>query len=62
MPPQSTRNLIVEEADALFYESGFEATSFAEIAKAVGISRGNFYHHFKTKDDILDAVIATEWA
>lgn len=58
MPPQSTRNLIVEEADALFYESGFEATSFAEIAKAVGISRGNFYHHFKTKDDILDAVIA----
>lgn len=41
-----------------FYESGFEATSFAEIAKAVGISRGNFYHHFKTKDDILDAVIA----
>lgn len=41
-----------------FYESEFEATSFAEIAKAVGISRGNFYHHFKTKDDILDAVIA----
>lgn len=58
MPPQSTRDLIVEKADALFHESGFEATSFAEIAKAVGISRGNFYHHFKTKDDILDAVIA----
>ncbi|MBB4188936.1 AcrR family transcriptional regulator [Sinorhizobium terangae] len=58
MPAQSTRELIVEKADALFYESGFEATSFADIAAAVGISRGNFYHHFKTKDDILDAVIA----
>ncbi len=58
MPAQSTRDLIVEEADALFYERGFETTSFADIAKAVGVSRGNFYHHFKTKDDILDAVIA----
>ena len=53
-----TRDLIVEKADHLFYETGFEATSFAEIAAAVGISRGNFYHHFKTKDAILDAVIA----
>jgi AcrR family transcriptional regulator len=57
MPAPSTRELIVEKADSLFYEGGFEATSFAEIAAAVGISRGNFYHHFKTKDDILDAVI-----
>ncbi|MTJ04922.1 MAG: TetR/AcrR family transcriptional regulator [Sediminimonas qiaohouensis] len=58
MPTHSTRDLIVEKADALFYQGGFEATSFADIAAAVGISRGNFYHHFKTKDDILDAVIA----
>ncbi|WP_048644848.1 TetR/AcrR family transcriptional regulator [Nitratireductor soli] len=58
MPASSTRNLIVETADDLFYEGGFEATSFAHIAAAVGISRGNFYHHFKTKDDMLDAVIA----
>ena len=58
MPASSTRELIVEKADSLFYEGGYEATSFAEIAAAVGISRGNFYHHFKTKDDILDAVIA----
>lgn len=57
MPKSSTRDLIVQKADALFYQGGYEATSFAEIAAAVGISRGNFYHHFKTKDDILDAVI-----
>lgn len=58
MPPLATRAQIVETADSLFYEGGFEATSFADIAAAVGISRGNFYHHFKTKDAILEAVIA----
>lgn len=52
-----TRDRIVEAADLLFYQHGFEATSFADIAANVGISRGNFYHHFKTKDDILDGVI-----
>ncbi|WP_229506270.1 TetR/AcrR family transcriptional regulator [Massilia sp. BJB1822] len=48
----------MEAADQLFYEQGFESTSFAHIADAVGISRGNFYYHFKSKDDILEAVIA----
>ena len=54
---RATRDQIVGEADRLFYEQGFEHTSFADIAAAVGISRGNFYHHFKTKDEILSAVI-----
>ncbi len=54
-----TRQQIVKAADDLFYRQGFEHTSFADIAKVVNISRGNFYHHFKTKDDILDAVIKT---
>lgn len=62
MPAPFTRDLIVEKADALFYEGGFEATSFADIAAVMGISRGNFYHHFKTKDEILDAVIARRMA
>lgn len=55
--PQSTRDQIVAQADDLFYRHGFASTSFADIAAAVGISRGNFYHHFKSKDEILDAVI-----
>jgi AcrR family transcriptional regulator len=62
MPKHSTRELIETEADTLFYERGFEATSFADIASAVGISRGNFYHHFKSKDEILDAVITRRLA
>lgn len=57
MSDKTTRDLIVEAADRLFYRQGYEHTSFADIADAVRISRGNFYHHFKTKDEILDAVI-----
>ena len=57
MSTSSTRSQIIEKADTLFYQGGFDATSFADIAAGVGISRGNFYHHFKTKDEILDAVI-----
>ena len=53
-----TRDRIIDKADQLFYEQGFEHTSFAQIAEALGISRGNFYYHFKTKDEILDAVIS----
>lgn len=58
MGAETTRRQIVEAADRLFYEQGYEHTSFADIAGAVRISRGNFYYHFRTKDAILDAVIA----
>lgn len=51
------RQRIVEKADELFYQHGFEKTSFSDIACALNISRGNFYYHYKSKDDILDAVI-----
>jgi TetR/AcrR family transcriptional repressor of nem operon len=57
MRDKTTRDHIVEAADRLFYQQGYEETSFSDIAKAVQISRGNFYYHFKSKDDILDAVI-----
>jgi TetR/AcrR family transcriptional repressor of nem operon len=57
MSKKSTRDNIIEAADQLFYRQGYEHTSFADIADAVKISRGNFYYHFKTKDQILDAVI-----
>lgn len=57
MSAQATRERIVEAADELFYQQGFEHTSFADIASLVKISRGNFYYHFKAKDEILAAVI-----
>jgi TetR/AcrR family transcriptional regulator, transcriptional repressor for nem operon len=57
-----TRDQIVEAADRLFYRRGYEHTSFSDIADSVRISRGNFYYHFKSKDEILDAVIEARLA
>ena len=57
MSDTSTRDHIIAAADRLFYRQGYEHTSFANIADVVQISRGNFYYHFRTKDEILDAVI-----
>ena len=54
---EAIRQRIIDKADELFYRHGYENTSFSDIAKAVNISRGNFYYHFKTKDDILKEVI-----
>lgn len=62
MTAATTRARIVEAADGLFYRHGFDHTSFADIADAVRISRGNFYYHFRTKDEILDAVIEARLA
>ena len=54
---EKTRADIVACAKKLFYEQGYERTSFSDIVAAAGLFRGNIYHYFKTKDDILKAVI-----
>lgn len=54
---ETVRREIVEAANRLFYHRGYNQTSFTDIAAAAGIPRGNFYYYFKSKDDILGAVI-----
>ena len=53
----SNRQRIIEAADDLFYTRGYNQTSFRDISDKTGIPRGNFYYYFKTKDDILGAVV-----
>ena len=48
---------IVQAADQLFYMNGYNQTSFSDIANETSIPRGNFYYYFKTKDEILTAVL-----
>lgn len=62
MGKKATRDFIIEAADQLFYQHGFEHTSLSRITEKVKISKGNFYHHFKSKDKILDAVILLRMA
>lgn len=54
---ESVRREIVAAANRLFYHRGYNQTSFSDIAQAAGIPRGNFYYYFKSKDEILAAVI-----
>ncbi len=56
---ESNRQRIIGAADNLFYRSGYNQTSFQDISDATGIPRGNFYYYFKTKDEILNAVVDT---
>jgi AcrR family transcriptional regulator len=54
---EGNRQRIVDAADDLFYRRGYNQTSFQDISDATGIPRGNFYYYFKTKDEILTAVV-----
>ena len=55
----ANRQRIVQAADRLFYSRGYNQTSFSDISDETGIPRGNFYYYFKTKDDILEAVVSS---
>jgi len=51
------RGIILEKAHSFFSEKGYEITSINDIISSLGISKGAFYHYFKSKDDVLDAII-----
>ena len=54
---EQTRKEIIEAAKLLFYRRGFGQTSFSDIVDRTGIRRGNINHYFRTKQDILEAVV-----
>jgi AcrR family transcriptional regulator len=55
--PEERRNEILDTAQRLFIEKGFIQTSVSEIVKEIGVAQGTFYYYFKTKEDILKAII-----
>ena len=52
----NTKQEILEASLELFSVQGFEATSIAQIADAVGIRKASLYSHFESKQAILDAL------
>lgn len=54
---EERRNEILDAADELFFKKGFDSTSTNDILQKVGIARGTLYYHFKSKEDIMDALI-----
>lgn len=51
------RNEILDVAERLFCAKGFDNASTNDILTEIGIARGTLYYHFKSKEDILDAMI-----
>lgn len=47
---------ILKESLKLFIRDGFHGTSTAKITQAVGISNGTLFHHFKTKEDLINSL------
>lgn len=52
-----TRSQILQVATELFTEQGYEATSLREIAERLGVTKAALYYHFKSKDDLLVAIL-----
>lgn len=51
------KNEILDAAERLFVTKGFDRTSTNDILAEVGIARGTLYYHFKSKEEILNAMI-----
>src|SRR6476620_4856563 len=56
-PTPDTRQRLVEGARLLLHQQGVEKTTLADIARAADVPAGNVYYYFKTKDELLQAVI-----
>lgn len=54
---EARKREILDTAEQLFAANGFDNTSTNDIINTIGIARGTLYHHFTSKEDILDAVI-----
>ncbi|WP_372809704.1 TetR/AcrR family transcriptional regulator [Litorivivens sp.] len=54
---KDTPTRILDEAEALFAEKGYKATSLGEVADRVGIRSPSLYNHFKNKEALYQAVL-----
>ena len=55
--PESARGKLLQTAAHLFRSKGYERTTVRDLAGAVGIQSGSIFHNFKSKDEILKAVM-----
>ncbi|HEY3274142.1 MAG TPA: TetR/AcrR family transcriptional regulator [Methanocella sp.] len=55
--PELRRNELMDLAEQLFAEKGYDHTSPSDIIRKAGVAQGTFYYYFKSKDDIVRAII-----
>lgn len=54
--PEETVKLIMDTAARMFMEKGYDKTSLQDIIDATNLSKGAIYHHFSSKEDILEKI------
>lgn len=55
--PEVRRNEILDAAERLFALRGYETATVNEILATVNIAKGTFYYYFKSKEEVLDAIV-----
>ncbi|WP_455391881.1 TetR/AcrR family transcriptional regulator [[Eubacterium] cellulosolvens] len=55
--PDERREELVNIAEELFLKYGYEETPVSDVVKKAKVAQGTFYYYFKSKDEILDAII-----
>ena len=56
--PAVRRAELIDCAQGLFLTRGYERTTINDVISATGLSKGAFYHHFRSKEDLLEAIAA----
>jgi len=54
--PAVRRAELIDCAQRLFLTRGYERTTINDVIAAAGLSKGAFYHHFRSKEDMLEAI------
>lgn len=55
--PEERKQELIDTAERLFATKGYDQTAISDIVKEVNVAQGTFYYHFKSKADILEAVV-----
>ena len=56
--PEGTREAILEAARGVLAQDGKEGLSVAQVAVVAGVNRGTAYHHFQTREQLIEATAA----
>ncbi len=54
---QDRRNEILDAAEEMFAVQGYDSTSVQQLIDKIGIAKGTFYYHFKSKEEVMDGII-----
>ncbi|MGB5100291.1 MAG: TetR/AcrR family transcriptional regulator [Methanothrix sp.] len=55
--PEERRQELIDTAERLFMENGYEHTAISDIVRELNVAQGTLYYYFRSKEDILEAVV-----